>query len=53
MNLLVFQFIGLKSMSLNVTFDGNLRNGIVFGLAQLMTEKSSIKVLQALQMLGE
>ena len=53
MDLLVFQFIGWKNMSLNVTFDENLRNGIVFGLAQLITEKSSIKVLQALQMLEE
>jgi len=30
MNLLVFQFIGFKSMSSNVTFDDNLENRVIF-----------------------
>jgi len=53
MNILAFQFIGLKSKSLNVTFDENLRNVIISCLAQPITKESPIKVPQALQMLEE
>jgi len=53
MSIPAFRFIGLKSMSPNVTFDKNLRNAVTFCLAQLMTEKSLIKVAHAPQMLGD
>jgi len=53
MSIPAFRFISLKSFSLSVTFDENLRNEVIFCQAQLMTEKSAIQVPQALQILGD